>query len=1094
MFSRLTQGVTSVLQELSGEEHHVDDADAQDGLVPHSFSGPDAFSDVSGPSEEILERLAQTEQLVVHLKELIREKDNQLACSEKKLKEEKEQGDAKFTKLKLQAKAKMAVLNKQIAELKGQEGLNTSQSSESSFLIPSCLEEEIHNLKEKLSQEKSSNQSLQEQLRVLEERIKEREVAHTEQVRILQAVVKNKDMRFQEQIQKHEEELVQVKTQAFNDADLQQALRDSQRRIEELEESLRSRSEVLDMLQQELNSADQQKQILTAQFGQMKQQLEGAQELREQEKQQLALHAEEQLQALRSNLEALEKEKERIITTLETELSQKTSELDRVKASQDESVGKGQEEDLKLSTLRANLKASEKQRKELMKNLEVEVERRSADLHQLQEKFDAVEKEKEEALQRESEATTRLQMELMSLKEMLAEQKAGVQAKQALETLWKRLYSLSSEEFKVETDVPEDPEQILCALETRLDNLRAEHRKREVQMSQVSDTIETLQGQLDKSTMEGEQAAARIQHLEQQLTLHQVTDEPQEGQVTDHLVGDLDKAKAKFEDKTSSEKIVMLEQQLVEQKRELAALREHLTFTELHNLKISQDENSDLQNNKNTPITHDCSEVLPGLVDISEEDATLVAVGTETTSVLSLSANNESSPDTTGPQAESPLEFKGTSSDEMVTSTDSEVVHSSWTLLEAFNQDSCQEWPQQIQDLNAFHLSTQSWEETSEESSSMVVQKSVEIQISQQDLNVQNADSSSGQAFAQILAEELQKKYNELLSDLQQMKYSVAESQEKVHLLEEELSSLTVVKDEAESRALRYERELVEAQANIHQVEEQMTSDIYIQKKVLEEQLESMHEKANFKDQKICLLQADLEEIQQKLTKKEGQAQRLRSQLEDRELVSSELEEKVLIMEARIQQISEEAEKTKSALLGKSSELGDLQQCLFLKEQEMIELSNCMTAKLCQVGEERFKLSSEVKMLKEQIMELKKTWDEQQKVKTDQSSEDLVALQKENENLIAQVATMKTEGEKFKRKLQAALVQRKQLMKKIGGITREEESWKANPEGDVTSGDKGQDQELQKLESQLQETKRVLRSKQEALNVWNRQLYPKIKH
>lgn len=54
--------------------------------MPRLLSGPDASSDVSGASEEILDRLAQTEQLVVQLKELIREKDGQLARAEKLLK------------------------------------------------------------------------------------------------------------------------------------------------------------------------------------------------------------------------------------------------------------------------------------------------------------------------------------------------------------------------------------------------------------------------------------------------------------------------------------------------------------------------------------------------------------------------------------------------------------------------------------------------------------------------------------------------------------------------------------------------------------------------------------------------------------------------------------------------------------------------------------------------------------------------------------------------------------------------------------------------------------------------------------------------
>lgn len=126
MFSRLTQGVSSVLHELSGEERS--DGDFQDGMVPQpAAAAAESSQEDPGPSEEVLERLAQTEQLVVQLKELIREKDSQLASTEKQLKEEKEQAEIKFTKLKMQAKAKMASLNKQITELKGQDVLNSSQ-------------------------------------------------------------------------------------------------------------------------------------------------------------------------------------------------------------------------------------------------------------------------------------------------------------------------------------------------------------------------------------------------------------------------------------------------------------------------------------------------------------------------------------------------------------------------------------------------------------------------------------------------------------------------------------------------------------------------------------------------------------------------------------------------------------------------------------------------------------------------------------------------------------------------------------------------------------------------------------------------------
>lgn len=58
----------------------------QDGPAPPPQPDAEASLEDSGTSEEVLERLAQTEQLVVQLKELIREKDSQLASTEKQLK------------------------------------------------------------------------------------------------------------------------------------------------------------------------------------------------------------------------------------------------------------------------------------------------------------------------------------------------------------------------------------------------------------------------------------------------------------------------------------------------------------------------------------------------------------------------------------------------------------------------------------------------------------------------------------------------------------------------------------------------------------------------------------------------------------------------------------------------------------------------------------------------------------------------------------------------------------------------------------------------------------------------------------------------
>lgn len=134
---------------------------AAEGQAPVESEAPD----------EVVERLAHLEQLVVQLKELVRDKDTQLiqkdaelankdvqlkvynlcVCQSERLlwvsdryhlhvfswltrsstfahnlQNEKEEFEARFTKLKLQAKAKMASLNKQMANLKGQAGATVS--------------------------------------------------------------------------------------------------------------------------------------------------------------------------------------------------------------------------------------------------------------------------------------------------------------------------------------------------------------------------------------------------------------------------------------------------------------------------------------------------------------------------------------------------------------------------------------------------------------------------------------------------------------------------------------------------------------------------------------------------------------------------------------------------------------------------------------------------------------------------------------------------------------------------------------------------------------------------------------------------------
>ncbi|XP_060117753.1 golgin subfamily B member 1-like isoform X3 [Heteronotia binoei] len=133
---------------------------------------------------DLTEQLAETKQLVVQLKELVKEKDNELCNYKQQLKEEKEAFEAKISKLKLQNKAKVASLNSQLEELKKQ--LSEAGTQEGNLeQKKECRDGDQHNaaasrgkilvLKKKIEELETQNAQKDEEL---QKKIAELDAAH----------------------------------------------------------------------------------------------------------------------------------------------------------------------------------------------------------------------------------------------------------------------------------------------------------------------------------------------------------------------------------------------------------------------------------------------------------------------------------------------------------------------------------------------------------------------------------------------------------------------------------------------------------------------------------------------------------------------------------------------------------------------------------------------------------------------------------------------------------------------------------------------------------------------------------------------------
>uniref|UniRef100_A0A3B3ZDT8 Uncharacterized protein n=1 Tax=Periophthalmus magnuspinnatus TaxID=409849 RepID=A0A3B3ZDT8_9GOBI len=286
-----------------------------------------------------------------------------------------------------------------------------------------------------------------------------------------------------------------------------------------------------------------------------------------------------------------------------------------------------------------------------------------------------------------------------------------------------------------------------------------------------------------------------------------------------------------------------------------------------------------------------------------------------------------------------------------------------------------------------------------------------------------------------------------------------------------ETDVLIVAKETAESQASHFEHELNTVREELDNVVLEYGSikeKQQIEMQLLEDQIDILNNQCKEKEETIHTLKIELESALELLTEQQSQARMLSVQLEDREQFSSELEEKLRDLES-----SQSNNDNNESLLKNDSEISELHLRLSEKEEEIIALNDSMSAKLIQAQEERALVDSEINTLKEEIQELRNiVHDKESHGPTSPDEETVSSLQREKEEL-------QTQLNNTKKKLQVALVQRKDLMKKVANL--EENKVADQDVVEEKQMDKSGNKEFEKMEAKLAELEQALKEKEEVV-------------
>ncbi|NXI18390.1 GOGB1 protein, partial [Irena cyanogastra] len=1006
MLSRLSGLASTVLQELSGEDGDAvtEPSSAVEALQSEAESMEEA-------PEELLERLAQTEKLVVQLKDLIREKDALLQEKETLFKKEREAADAKLMKLKLQAKAKLASLNKRIEELTEKGSPLPSQASAEeleypkvgrrgllkrlilihllssisllpTFFLLQCQKnenaseghrEEVEVLKEQLREREETVQDLKKQLAVAKVNLKDAEIKYAAQLSSLQEVVQEKEALLEEHVHQHQAESLKTVVQSDMEAEMQQNLHTLQRKLEEQEAALLGRAQVVELLQQELGTAEKQNQTLLDQCHKM---------------------------------------------------------------------------EVELSSMRDVLDAERRGSQDVREKMELELAERKLSSHRLQEEVQCLSEQLEEARRAQAELEVKC-------KDLEQEHRLEVEEKNRLlsclrvaeQELQGGHAVLGAEKDQLEQDVGQllgpsvgHGPQAMCPFSKAHGRISCCYLKQSLKFQRHFFCLNV----------------SEIPHL--QLVLR----ESQQEAVM--VTGDAEQAVFLFAGcvhflcPSSIQSTFVLFSiccgLVFQQSYGLDPGSKLSVFSSSHRIRIlmlRQNCKTYGFTNRSTQFTEESCP--PGILEyIAAEKQKELSVlllelkeAQEEITFLKSQLKDPSGQTSTGIQTE----VNQLEENSQMQCLEREEQKASDTQSVSLLRETEM---QQIGFLQENGISLQEEPQGSPGISQSQELIKLQNQITELHIMLQKSEESFRKELGEKCAEinrltQLAEEYRKKGEDPDSTVCVLTEEQDQLLSQAKELSTITELKEQVK----QLEEELALS-------EKQRLSDS--QSSLLREQIQSLKNEFKSKDIKIEALQKDLDEAQLQLSDQDMQLKDLRSQVKTKECEVLDLGQLLRKNTAEMEELSHkltlkghEAASLEQLVAEHTRSIESLQQALLEKDQQMAEISVSMSEKMVLLNEEKFSLGNELKSLKEQTSLLLKAQGEKEqnigakdtclKCGASEQQNETEAVSKENEELVNEVELLRKENEQVKRKLQAVLVNRKELLKKVTRLENELEQQKS---------------------------------------------------